>query len=153
MTLRTHLETVSLLLPDGHEATLGSLWQGQPLVLFFYPKDFTPGCTTQVCGFRDAFQDFQQAGALVVGVSSDSADSHQRFMATHRLPFPLVSDEKGQLRKLMGVPKTLGFLPGRVTYVLDASGAVRHQFNSQLQIDGHIQEALAVVRELTPVKS
>lgn len=120
-----------------------------PVVLFFYPKDGTSICTKEACSFRDAYEDFTKAGAVVVGISSDSPKQHQHFAQQHELPFFLVSDQKGEARKAFGVPKTLGFLPGRVTYVIDRQGIVRHVFNSQFAPDRHVQEALDMVRSLS----
>lgn len=118
------------------------------LVLFFYPKDDTPGCTAEACKFRDHYEDFISADTEVVGISSDSEKSHQSFSIKHRLPFPLLSDPEKKARKLLGVPSTLGFLDGRVTYVVDKQGVVRHIFNSQLQATRHIEEALQAIRSL-----
>lgn len=118
------------------------------VVLFFYPKDETPGCTKESCSFRDSYESFIKADSEVVGVSSDSLKSHESFAKNHRLPFPLVSDEKGELRKLYQVPKTLGFLPGRVTYVIDKLGIIRHIFSSQLQATKHIEEALNTIQNM-----
>jgi peroxiredoxin Q/BCP len=133
---------------DGRQIALADFKGKQAVVLYFYPRDNTPICTKEACAFRDAYEDFVQAGAVVIGVSSDSTDSHQSFAGTHRLPFLLASDADGALRKAFGVPKTLGFLPGRVTYVIDRDGIVRHVFNSQLQGEKHVEEALKTVREL-----
>jgi peroxiredoxin Q/BCP len=116
------------------------------VVLYFYPKDDTPGCTKESCAFRDSYQDFQDAGAEVIGVSSDSAESHGRFAAKHRLPFTLLADQGAQVRKRYGVPATLGLLPGRVTFVIDRAGIVRHVFNSQFQATQHVSEALEALR-------
>ncbi len=137
-------------LPDanGREVRLAD-FQGRPVVLYFYPKDETPGCTKEACSFRDQYQDFQDAGAEVIGVSSDSSDSHRRFAERHRLPFRLLADQGGKVRKLYGVPATLGLLPGRVTFVIDAEGVVRHAFNSQLAATRHVGEALDVLRRTT----
>jgi thioredoxin-dependent peroxiredoxin len=118
------------------------------VVLYFYPKDDTPGCTKESCAFRDSYQDFQDAGAEVIGVSSDSAESHGRFAAKHRLPFTLLADQGGQVRKHYGVPATLGLLPGRVTFVIGRDGVVRHVFNSQFQATQHVSEALQALRDL-----
>lgn len=121
---------------------------GKPVVLYFYPKDDTPGCTAEACGFRDQYAVFQDLGAEVLGVSSDTVNTHQKFAASHGLPFPLLSDGGDKLRKLYGVPATLGILPGRVTYIIDKQGIVRHIFNSQLNFKGHIEAALKVVQEI-----
>jgi peroxiredoxin Q/BCP len=133
---------------DGKDTALKDLLGRGPIVLFFYPKDDTPGCTTEVCNFRDSYEAFNEAGAVVVGISSDSVESHKKFVSKHSLQFLLLSDKGATVRSSFGVPKTLGLLPGRVTYVLDAKGVVRHAFNSQFSPAKHIQEALGIVREL-----
>jgi peroxiredoxin Q/BCP len=123
-------------------------YQGRPLVLYFYPKDDTPGCTRESCAFRDQFEDFREAGAEVIGVSSDSPASHKRFAEKHSLPFTLLSDSKGEVRAAFRVPATLGLLPGRVTYVIDKEGVIRHAFSSQLNATQHVAEALKVLTRL-----
>jgi peroxiredoxin Q/BCP len=122
------------------------------VVLYFYPKDNTAVCTAQACAFRDAYEDFTTAGAVVIGVSSDSTASHQQFAEGKKLPFLLLSDTDGTLRKAYGVPKTLGLFPGRVTYVIDQQGIVRLVFNSQLFGGKHVTQALAMVRQLARSK-
>jgi peroxiredoxin Q/BCP len=133
---------------DGSEVNLNRLLEESAIVLYFYPKDETPGCTAEACSFRDSYEQFKTAGAEVVGVSSDSTESHRSFADHHRLPFILVSDPGGNVRKAYGVPSTLGLLPGRVTYVIDREGIVRHVFNSQLQAKRHVTEALQVLRRM-----
>jgi peroxiredoxin Q/BCP len=118
------------------------------VVLYFYPKDETSGCTKEACAFRDSYESFTDAGAEVIGVSNDSVDKHEAFAEHHKLPFTLVSDDKGQIRKSYGVPSTLGVLPGRVTYVIDRTGTVRHVFNSMTNIGRHVNDALDVVKKL-----
>ena len=110
---------------------------GKALVLFFYPKDDTPGCTMEACAFRDSYADLQALGAEVWGVSGDDAGSHQRFASRHNLPYPLLVDRGNQLRKALGVPAVLGLLPGRVTYVVDGEGVIRHVFNNLLDGPAH----------------
>jgi len=134
-------------LPDaqGRPVRLADFRGRKAVVVYFYPKDDTPGCTKEGCAFRDAYQDFQAAGAEVIGVSSDSGESHARFATKYRLPFLLLSDRTGEVRKRYGVPSTLGLLPGRVTFVIDRDGVVRHVFNSQLQAERHVREALAAL--------
>ncbi len=112
------------------------------IVLYFYPKDNSPGCTKEACSFRDSYEVFKEAGAEVIGISSDSAETHQEFAQKHRLPFILLSDRDGAVRKRYGVPSTLGLLPGRVTYVIDRQGVVRQVFSSQFTPEKHIVEAL-----------
>jgi thioredoxin-dependent peroxiredoxin len=119
-----------------------------PVVLYFYPKDNTSGCTAQACAFRDSYEVFTEAGADVIGVSSDSVDRHAGFAGQHKLPFTLLSDKGGAVRKRYGVPAALGFIPGRVTYVIGQDGTVRHVFNSMTNIGKHIDDALSAVREL-----
>jgi thioredoxin-dependent peroxiredoxin len=118
------------------------------VVLYFYPKDETRGCTAEACAFRDSYEVFRDAGAEVIGVSSDPVDRHAAFAEHHKLPFTLLSDQGGQVRKLYGVPAALGVIPGRVTYVIDRDGTIRHSFNSMTNIGRHISDALAVVRRL-----
>jgi peroxiredoxin Q/BCP len=115
---------------------------GKPVVLFFYPKDDTLGCTREVCAFRDNFEQFEKLDAEVMGISSDSVESHRDFAEQHKLPFTLLSDEGGKVRRRYGVPNTLGLFPGRVTYVIDEEGIVRHIFTSQLGVEKHVEEAL-----------
>ena len=135
-------------LPDagGRMIGLGEFRGRKPVVLYFYPKDDTPGCTKEACSFRDQYEDFTAAGAEVIGVSSDSGDSHRKFAEKYKLPFTLLSDRDGEVRKRYGVPATLGLLPGRVTFVIDKDGVVRHVFNSQLQATRHVQESLQALR-------
>ena len=126
------------------------------IVLYFYPKDNTPGCTAEACAFRDSHEAFSDAGAEVIGISSDSADKHAGFASKHRLPFTLLADQGGKVRKTYGVPAALGFIPGRVTYVIDRTGTVRHVFNSMTNIGQHVGDALATVRQLqaeSPLRS
>ena len=134
---------------EGQEVRLGDYRDKNVVVLFFYPKDGTPLCTQEACAFRDAYETFVEAGAVVIGVSADSADRHRSFAASHRLPFVLVSDRDGSLRRAFGVPKTMGFLPGRVTYVIDRQGTVRMVFSAQMTADRHVQEALKAIEALT----
>jgi thioredoxin-dependent peroxiredoxin len=117
-------------------------YRGKKLVLFFYPKDDTPGCTTEVCLFRDSYETFKSKGAELIGISSDSIDSHKRFSAKHNLTYSILSDENGKLRKMFGVPKTLGLIPGRVTYIVDENGKVIHIFSTFFDSTKHIHEAL-----------
>ncbi|MBC8085173.1 MAG: peroxiredoxin [Hymenobacter sp.] len=119
------------------------------IVLYFYPKDDTPGCTAEACSFRDQYQDFQDLGAEVVGVSSDSEASHQKFTRKHRLPFPLLADAGGQVRRRYEVPRALlGILPGRVTFVIDQGGVIRYIFNSMNRATDHVATARQVLTDL-----
>jgi peroxiredoxin Q/BCP len=136
---------------DGSPVTLSTLWKRGPVVLFFYPKDGTVGCTAEACAFRDAYDDFQKAGATVVGISSQGTASKKEFATKNRLPFTLVSDEGGEIRKKYGVKASfLGLLDGRETFVIDGHGIVRHVFNSQINATKHVPEALGVLATLKP---
>lgn len=130
----------------GDATTLSSLWTKGPLVLFFYPKDETYGCTKEACAFRDGHEAFVDAGATVVGVSMDSAESHRSFRANHRLPFALLTDADGAVRAAFGVRSVLGFLEGRVTFVIDRQGVVRDVFASRVRFDEHAERALKAVK-------
>jgi peroxiredoxin Q/BCP len=138
----------ALLDQNGKRVALADFRGRKNVVLYFYPKDDTPGCTRESCAFRDQFEDFRDAGAEVIGVSSDSPESHARFAEKHALPFTLLSDPKGEARAAFRVPATLGLLPGRVTYVIDKEGVIRHAFNSQLNPTQHVAEALRVLGTL-----
>jgi thioredoxin-dependent peroxiredoxin len=133
---------------SGEQVRLGDRIGERVVVLYFYPKDNTPGCTAEACAFRDSHEVFTDAGAEVIGVSSDPVDKHEAFAGRYNLPFTLLSDRGGQVRKSYGVPALLGVLPGRVTYVIDREGTVRQVFNSMTNIDQHVAEALDTVRRL-----
>ena len=123
--------------------------RGRHVVLYFYPKDDTPGCTAEACSFRDQYEDFRELGAEVVGISSDSEQSHQKFTQKHRLPFELLADTDGKVRKLYEVPRALmGLLPGRVTFVIDKDGVIQYIFNSLSGATDHVRNAKEVLRGL-----
>jgi peroxiredoxin Q/BCP len=132
----------------GGEVRLSSLLGGHGIVLYFYPKDNTPGCTAEAKAFRDRYDVFRKMGAEVIGISSDSVDTHADFAARCELPFTLLSDPGGKVRKLYGVPSTMGLLPGRVTYIIDGGGVVRHIFNSQFNVAKHVDEAINVLKSI-----
>ena len=131
---------------SGSKLKLYNLLGTKSIVLFFYPKDNSPGCTREACAFRDSYKVFQEQDAEVIGISSDSEDSHKKFATKHNLPFTLLSDTGGKVRMLYGVPKTMGLLPGRVTYIIDKQGTVQHMFNSQLNFKRHIEESLNILK-------
>ncbi len=123
-------------------------FRGKPLVLFFYPKDDTPGCTIEVCGFRDKYDLFKILGAQVCGVSNGDEVSHFEFSKKNKLEYPLLCDTTNSLRKQFGVPKFLGMLDGRVTYVIDSKGIIQHIFEDLLNGPAHIKEALRALKEI-----
>jgi len=138
-------------LPDqnGNLFDINSVLGKKNLVIYFYPKDDSPGCTAQACAFRDQFEVFSEADAVIIGISGQSVKSHKEFAEKHRLSFTLLSDEGNKIRKQFGVPTNLlGLLPGRVTYVADKSGKVIYTFNSQLQTEKHVDEALRILKGL-----
>lgn len=132
----------------GDNVTLSEYLGKKNVVLYFYPKDETAGCTAEACSFRDSYQELTSLGAEVLGVSGQSVESHKSFASHYGLPFLLLSDEDNKVRKLYGVPSTMGLLPGRVTYIIDKKGVVRHIFNSQTQTRQHVEEAKMTLREL-----
>jgi peroxiredoxin Q/BCP len=134
---------------SGEMINLRDFLGNKPVVLFFYPKDDTSGCTKEACAFRDSFEEFRKLDAEVIGISSDSVESHRSFAEKHGLPFTLLSDEGGEIRSLYRIPNTLGLFPGRVTYVMDRDGIVRHVFSSQLGFDNHVEEALRALRSIS----
>lgn len=140
---------VSFLRTDGSRVKLSELIGQKTLVLYFYPKDHTSGCTAEACSFRDAYEDFKKVGADVIGVSSDGAASHESFREKFRLPFTLLTDEGGVAEAAFGIKKAfLGLVKGRVTFVIDRRGQIRHRFESAVNMKKHVTEALEVVRQL-----
>lgn len=141
----------AFILPDqnGNMFNIDSVLGQKNLVIYFYPKDDSPGCTAQACSFRDQFEVFSEADAVIIGISSQSVKSHKAFAEKHGLTFTLLSDEGNKIRKQFGVPTNLfGLLPGRVTYVADKSGKVIYTFNSQLKAEKHVEEALRILQEM-----
>ncbi len=140
----------SFQLPDSGGNMVGSaeFIDKTNLVVYFYVKDFTPGCTRETCSFRDSYQAFKNLGAEVIGISSDSKASHDAFAKKHQVPFILLADQDGSVKKAFGVKRTLGILPGRVTFLIDKRGVVRHVFSSQTRMDAHVEEVLRVLKTL-----
>ena len=139
---------VTLVDATGASVRLSTLLD-RPLVLYFYPKDNTPGCTIEACSFRDEYSSFVDRGAEVIGVSSDDGRSHESFSEKLHLPFRLMTDLAAKARTAFDVPKTFGVLPGRATFVIDTSGTVRYSFNSQFAPAKHVETALAALDAMT----
>lgn len=117
------------------------------MVIYFYPKDDTPGCTKEACSFRDSYEEFTDRNILVVGISSDSVESHREFAKKYQLPFTLLSDTDNRVREMFGVkPDLMGLLPGRVTYVVDEQGRIMFMHDSQFKAQSHISEALEALQ-------
>jgi peroxiredoxin Q/BCP len=132
----------------GDNVTLSEYFGKKNVVLYFYPKDETTGCTREACAFRDSYQVFTELGAEVLGISGQTVESHKSFASHYGLPFILLSDEGNKVRKLYGVPASIGIIPGRVTYIIDKKGVVQHIFNSQYHPEKHVKEALEVLKKL-----
>ncbi len=133
---------------EGHDFDISTIIGKKPVVIYFYPKDNTPGCTAQACSFRDQYQDFKDLGAEVIGISGDSVTSHEKFSQRYKLPFILLSDSGNKIRNLFGVKANLfGLLPGRVTYVADQNGIVKLVFDSMMATN-HIPKALQMINKI-----
>jgi peroxiredoxin Q/BCP len=133
----------------GNNFDIKSVLGKKNLVIYFYPKDDSPGCTKEACSFRDQFEVFEDANALIIGISSQSVKSHKEFAEKYRLNYTLLSDEEGKVRKLFGVPTNfLGLIPGRVTYVVNKEGKIVYLFNSQIKAEQHVSEALRILKEI-----
>ena len=148
MTLKIGDQIPSFSLKDqnGHIRTSNKV--NKSLVLFFYPKDDTPGCTIEACGFRDKYDLFKILGAEVWGISNGSTQSHLGFAKKNNLQYPLLCDQNNILRKKFGVPKTLGFIEGRVTYIINSEGIIKHIYEDLLNGSAHIKEAIKALKEL-----
>lgn len=133
---------------DGRTVSLADFQGKQPVVLFFYPADYSPICTQEACSFRDAYEDFAKLGAAVIGVSGDSDETHRAFAGAHHLPYLMISDAAGTLRRLYGVTNYLLVLPSRITFVIDRQGIVRLKFDSQLFGSKHVEQAIKILRSL-----
>jgi peroxiredoxin Q/BCP len=146
--LKAQQQAPDFQLPDnnGDLVSLSQFKGKKNVVVFFYPKDFTGGCTAEACSFRDSYQDFTDAGAEVIGISSDDVISHRKFARQHKLPFILLSDKGGKVKDLFGVKNDLfGLLAGRVTFVINKEGVIIKVFDSQVNFSGHSSEALAAL--------
>jgi len=138
----------SLINQNGEKFNLNQVIGKSNLVIYFYPKDDTPGCTKEACKFRDEFEVFNELQAQVIGISSDDVKSHKAFAEKYQLPFLLLSDTDKKVRKLFGVPKFAGIFPGRVTYIIDKKGKIVYIFNSMQKAEKHISEAKKILQEL-----
>jgi peroxiredoxin Q/BCP len=150
MALQVGDKIPHFLAKDGHgnDFDSASVVGKKPAVFYFYPKDNTPGCTAQACSFRDQYEDFKDLGAEVMGISSDSIDSHKKFAKQYKLPFILLSDNTKKIRNLFGVkPNLFGLIPGRVTYVVDKEGVIQLIFDS-VMATSHIPRALEMIKKL-----
>ena len=138
---------------DGKRVGLADFRGRKPLVLYFYPKDNTPTCTKEACSFRDHAGEIAAAGGEVIGVSNDGPEAHKKFIADHRLNFPLLSDTDGSIAKAFGVARLGGFLSGwipprRVTFVIDRDGVVRRVIESEFSAQKHIDGAIEALKAL-----
>ncbi len=150
MTVKVGDKAPDFTLPSqmGDTVTLSEFFGKKNIVLYFYPKDESPGCTKEACSFRDNYQELTSLGAEVLGISGQSIESHKSFATHYGLPFILLSDADNAVRKLYGVPSTMGVLPGRVTYIIDKQGVIRSIFVSQTQAEKHVEEAKKTLRQI-----
>jgi peroxiredoxin Q/BCP len=149
ITVGSNIPGFVLLDQNGNSFDISSVLGKKNLVIYFYPKDDSPGCTKEACSFRDQFEVFAEADAVIIGISSQSVKSHREFADKHHLNYTLLSDQDSKVRKLFGVPTNfLGLVPGRVTYVVNKEGIVVFRFSSQLNAEQHVDEALQVLKEL-----
>jgi peroxiredoxin Q/BCP len=137
---------------DGKIVNLSDFLGKTNLVVYFYPKDESYGCTKEACSFRDNYEDFRETGAEVIGISADGVDSHRAFASHHKLPFILLSDKEKMVAEKYQVKKSLGVLPGRVTFVIDKNGIIRMIFSSQISYGKHVEEAIAMLNRLSAEK-
>ncbi len=148
MKIGDQLPNLTLADQDNKQVRLHDFIGKHPMVIYFYPKDETPGCIREACSFRDQYDDFAEIGAQVLGISHDSVSSHKRFATKYRLNFQLLSDRDKTAEKAFGVPRRLmGLLPGRVTYIFDINGYLIHEFNSSWQPTKHIKEAIEALKK------
>lgn len=134
---------------NGSPVHLADRYAQKVVVLFFYPADNSAGCTREACAFRDSYEDFQDAGAEVIGISGGSTEGKQKFVRNNRLPFTLLNDGDGAVREMYGIGRALlGLASARITYVIDREGVIRHKFESNFNMDAHANEALQIVRDL-----
>lgn len=134
---------------NGQLFEIQSVLENKNLVIFFYPKDDSPGCTKEACSFRDQYEVFKDFDAEVIGISGQSMESHKKFAEKYHLTYTLLSDTGNKLRKKFGVPTNLfGLLPGRVTYIVDKNGIIIHIFNAQMDAEKHVDEAIRILKSL-----
>ena len=138
----------TLFSQTGENVTLSQIIGKKNIVLYFYPKDESKGCTRQACEFRDKYEVFTDLGAEVIGLSSDDSKSHESFAKKYNLPFILLSDNENKVRKLYDVKSTFGVIPGRVTFVIDKKGIIKNIFSSQFNFKKHIDESLETLKHL-----
>lgn len=149
LTVGSPIPSFSLNDQNGKPFDISTVLGKKNLVIYFYPKDDSPGCTKEACSFRDQFEVFADADAVIIGISSQSVQSHKEFADKYRLNYTLLSDEENRIRKLFGVPTNLlGLIPGRVTYVVNKAGKVVYLFNSQIKAEQHVSEALRILKEM-----
>jgi thioredoxin-dependent peroxiredoxin len=138
----------SLRAQDGRTVSLHDFLGKSNVVVYFYPKDFTVGCTAEAKAFSENYDEVLKIGAEVMGVSSDTQETHGRFAESCHVRFPLLSDEGGKVREAYGVKSSFGLVPGRVTFVIDKAGVVRRVFSSQLNPARHVSEAVQVLKAI-----
>lgn len=153
MDIGNKIPRIKLKNQSGESQNLLSEMGENGLIIFFYPKDNTYGCTREACAFRDHYGDLQKNGYGVIGISHDDTKSHQKFATAHNLPFTLLSDSDNKARKAFGLKKSLfGLLAARVTFLVNHEGIVIHKFNSQIQFKKHLTEMVKMIRMANKTK-
>ena len=132
---------------DGKMFDINSVIGKKKLVIYFYPKDESPGCTKEACKFRDDYSVFNEADAMIIGISGQSVQSHKEFVDKYKLPFTLLSDKDNTVRKMFGVKTSP--IPGRVTFVVDKTGHVVYNFDSQIEPEKHVEEAMRILKTMS----
>jgi peroxiredoxin Q/BCP len=135
-------------LDDGSEFHLAAYRGDKNVVLYFYPKDFTAGCTKEACAFRDNYAEISQYDAIIVGVSADSAGQHEKFREQYELPFPLITDGSRELMAKYDAKGMISFIPPRVTYVIDKQGVIRAAMRHDILVTRHVDDVIAALKAL-----
>lgn len=134
---------------DGNLFDLKNVLGKKNLVIYFYVKDETPGCTTEACTFRDDYEVFRKAQAMIIGISAQSVESHKKFAEKYKLPFTLLSDSENKVAKMFGArTDEKGSIPGRVTFVVNKEGKIVYIFDSLTQPVQHVTEAMRILKEI-----
>jgi len=150
MPLKLNDKLPDFILKNQYDKKVNSkIFFGKNLVVFFYPKDDTPGCTMEVCNFRDNYSEIKKYNSNIIGISSDSVKSHKKFSKKFNVTYDLLSDYDNTVKKLFGVPRSLfGLLPGRVTYIFDKKGILLKIINSQININEHLLKTIKFLKKL-----
>jgi len=143
----TNAPDFSLTNTEGKVFQLSKDWANQPGIIYFYPKDFTPGCTTEACAFRDHYEELVTWGIPIIGISTDSVDTHRKFKQKYNIQFPLLSDESGRVISAYDAKLPFLNISKRVTYIIDESHRIQLAIENFFVPDTHIKEALLHLKQ------